>query len=202
MTPSDRTLPGRGAEQPHAENDEFARVALAEGYCTQFQIDRCLHIQSHSDERLSLGQSLLREGFVTTEQYSRVLVLLRQGYKKERDAAVVLEVERRLAENRNQARQGQEDRLLAKIVAAEGRVDAGTLKLDLEEATKSLRPLAEILVTLGHLDRAQVVGILSRLERRELSCPSCGATLSVLRLPTGAPVLCPRCQAVLAPWKT
>ena len=64
------------------ENDGFARVVVAEGFCTRAQIDRCLQIQSSTDERLSLGQSLLREGFLTQEQYSRVLVLLRQGNKK------------------------------------------------------------------------------------------------------------------------
>lgn len=184
-------------ERSHGENDEFGRVAVSEGYCTQVQIDRCLHIQSNTDERLSLGQSLLREGFITEAQYSRILVLLRQGYKRDRDAAVVLDVERRRAEARTQARQGQEDRLLAKIAAAEGWVDAETLKLCLEEAGKSQRPLAEILVRLGQVDRGIVEGILSRLEKRDLSCPSCGATLSVLRLPTAAPVRCPRCQAVL-----
>ncbi len=198
MTALDPGLPDRGASRPYTENDGFARVALAEGYCTQVQIDRCLHIQSKTDERLSLGQSLLREGFVTQEQYSRVLVLLRKGYKNERDAAVVLEVQRRRTENRTRARQSQEDRLLAKILVAEGWVDAGTLKLDLEEATKSLRPLAEVLVTLGHLDQARIEGILSRLERRELSCPACGATLCILRVATAAPVQCPRCQIALA----
>jgi hypothetical protein len=202
MTASDQSPPDRGAGRPYAENDGFARVALAERYCTQLQIDRCLHIQSKTDERLSLGQSLLREGFVTQEQYSRVLVLLRKGYKEERDTAVVLEVERRREENRTRARQSQEDRLLAKILAAEGLVDAETLKLDLEEATKSLRPLAEVLVTLGHMDYARIERILNRLERRELSCPACGATLCVLRVPTAAPVQCPRCQIALAPGRT
>ncbi len=199
MTTADRSLPERGADRPHAENDGFALVALAEGCCTQAQIDRCLHIQSKTDERLSLGQSLLREGFITQEQYSRVLVLLRQGYKKERDAAVVLELQRQQAETRTRARQSQEDRLLAKLVAAEGWVGSEALRLHLEEATKSSRPLAEILVRSGHLESARVGEILSRLERRDLSCPSCGATLSILRLPTSAPVHCPRCQKSLPP---
>ena len=182
----------------HAENDGFGRVAVAEGFCTPAQIDQCLRIQSRTDERLSLGQSLLREGFVTPEQYSRVLVLLRQGYKVERDIAVVLESERRLADGRAYARQGQEDRVLAGIVVAEGWISAERLKVCLDEAARSSRPLAETLVALGHLEAARVYAILDRLERTDLTCPSCKATLSIVRLPTADSVRCPRCRNVLA----
>jgi hypothetical protein len=171
-----------------SENDDLARVMLGEGFCTQDQIDRCRHIQSSTDERLSLGQSLLREGFVTGEQYSRALVLLRQGYKKERDTAVV---------RRAGARQGQEDRVLGGILIAEGWISAGQLNDCVIEGQKSGRPLAEILVALGHLESARVDSILDRLEKMDLSCPSCQATLSILRLPTGEPVRCPRCRNVV-----
>jgi len=179
------------------ENDDFARVVLAEGFCTRDQIDRCRHIQSSTDERLSLGQSLLREGFLTQEQYSRALVLLRQGYKKDRDTAIVRNTEQRLAEGRDSARRGQEDRVLGGIAVAEGWITAGLLKGCLEAGAKSGRPLAEILVAHGHLDPARVDSILGRLERLELSCPSCLATLSVVRLATGDPVRCPRCRNVV-----
>lgn len=179
------------------ENDGFARVVLAEGYCTRDQIDRCRQIQSSTDERLSLGQSLLREGFLTQEQYSRVLVLLRQGYKKERDADVARNTERRVAERRADARQLQEDRVLGGIVVAEGWISAALLKASLEEAAKSGRPLAEVLVKLGHLESGRVEAVLSRLERMDLSCPSCQVTLSVVRLPTGTSVRCPRCGNVV-----
>jgi len=181
-----------------SENDDFARVALAEGFCTRDQIDRCRQLQSNTDERLSLGQSLLREGFVTQEQYSRTLVLLRQGYKKDRDIAVVRNTEQRLAEGRSQKRQGQEDRVLGGIVVTEGWISAELLKVCLEQGAKSGRPLAETLVALGHLEPAKVDAILSRLERLEFSCPSCKAILSVMRLPTEDSVRCPRCQNIVS----
>jgi len=180
----------------HDENDEFARVVLAEGFCTPEQIDRCRRIQSNTDEHLSLGQSLLREGFMTQDQYSRVLVLLRQGYRRERDADVA---RKGLEESRAGARQAQEDRVLGGIVVAEGWISAGQLKICLKNAAKSGRSLAETLVALGHLDSSRVDAILGRLERIQLSCPSCKATLSVVRLPTGASVRCPRCQNVVPP---
>jgi hypothetical protein len=180
-----------------SENDDFARIALAEGFCTQDQIDRCRRIQSNTDERLSLGQSLLREGFLTQEQFSRALVLLRQGYKRDKDIAVVQEAERRLEEARASARQGQEDRVLRGIVLERGWIRAELLKVSQELAAKRGRPLAEILVALGHLDQARVDAILGRLERMDLSCPSCKAILSVVRLPTGDSVRCPRCGKVV-----
>lgn len=190
--------PGGPGGMPHAEDDAFARIALAEGFCTRGQLDRCREIQSNTDERLSIGQSLLREGFVTQEQYSRVLVLLRKGYKKERDAATVTrEAGERLAEGRADARQGQEDRVLGGIVVAEGWISAGLLKFCLEETARSGRPLADTLVALGHLKRAEVDSILGRLERTEVSCPSCSASLSVLRQSKGKSVRCPRCGNVL-----
>jgi len=177
----------------HTENDEFARIALEEGFCTREQIERCLRIQSRSDERLSLGQSLLREGFLTEEQYSWILVLLRQGAKKERKAELSAAVA--LAS----ARQGQEDRVLGGILVSEGWISAELLKVGMEEAARSGRPLAEALKALGLLDPARVAEILRRLERTERSCPSCGATLSIVRLPTAHPIRCPRCGSIVAP---
>lgn len=183
----------------HIENDQFARVVLAQGFCTRDHIDRCLHIQWSTDERLSLGQSLLREGFLTPEQYSRALVLLRQGAKKERDATAVRNAQPRIAEKRADARQGQEDRVLGRIVVAQGWIGAELLRVCLEEATKSGRPLAQTLVTVGHLDPARIDAILGRLERTDLSCPSCKARLSVVRLPTETSVCCPRCRNAVPP---
>ena len=183
-----------------SENDDFARVVLAEGFCTRDQIDLCRRIQSTTDERLSLGQSLLREGFMTQEQYSRALVLLRQGYKKmERDTAVIRQAEQRLEEGRADARRAQEDRVIGGIAVEKGWISAELLKVSLEVAAKRGRPLAETLVALGHLEPAHVDWILSRLERMDLSCPSCKAILSVVRLPTGDSVRCPRCGNTVSP---
>ena len=189
------------AGRSDAENDGFARVVLAGGFCTRAQIHRCLHIQSNTNEGLSLGQSLLREGFLTQDQYSQVLVLLRQGYKKERGTSAARQAEQHFAEGRVSARQGQEDRVLGGIVVAEGWISAGQLKICMDESAKSRRPLAETLAALGYLEPARVDAILGRLERSELCCPSCRASLSVVRLPTANPMRCPRCRSVLGPVK-
>ena len=66
----------------YPENDAFARIAVEQGFCTRTQIERCLEIQARTSESLSVGQSLRREGFISEEQYSRILELLRKGRKK------------------------------------------------------------------------------------------------------------------------
>jgi hypothetical protein len=65
----------------YPENDAFSRIVIAQGFCTQAQIDQCLKIQSRTEEGLNLGQSLLREGFLSQAQYSRVNELLRKQRK-------------------------------------------------------------------------------------------------------------------------
>ena len=180
------------------ENIRLAKIVLDEGFCTHEQIDRCLYIQSNTNERLSLGQSLLREGFLTSDQYSRVLVLLREGSKKERHTEVVRQAELRLSEGRAFARQGQEDRVLGGIALAEGWVSIEQLKDCVDRSSRSGRPLAESLVLRGYVEHALVQAILARLERSDHTCPSCGATLSVIRLPTPVPIRCPRCRNALA----
>lgn len=66
----------------YPENDAFAKLAVAQGFCTRAQIERCLQIQSRTSESLSVGLSLRREGFISDEQYSQILDLLRKGRKK------------------------------------------------------------------------------------------------------------------------
>ena len=166
------------------ENDGFARIVLTEGFCTREQVDRCLRIQSETSEGLSLGQSLLREGFITSEQHSRILDLLRKSNKKDRDTAVV----RKAAPNdREKALQAQEDRVLGALAVREGWITAGQLK-------ECQGPgLAEKLVARGFLERTKVEALRARLVRDVLSCPSCGTTLSVVGLPSETPRRCPRC---------
>jgi hypothetical protein len=71
----------------NADNEDFGRVALRLGLCTRAQVERCLRIQSSTDERLSLGQSLLREGFLSQAQFSKVLETQRADSRKRAAAA-------------------------------------------------------------------------------------------------------------------
>ena len=62
-----------------SDNDRFARIALELGFCSAQQIEHCLKIQSITSEGLSLGQSLLREGFLSDAQYSKILEVQRKA---------------------------------------------------------------------------------------------------------------------------
>jgi len=64
------------------ENDVLARIVLEQGFCTPEQIEKCLRIQLATREHLSLGQSLMREGYLTDVQHSKVLKLIRSGYRQ------------------------------------------------------------------------------------------------------------------------
>ena len=66
----------------YPENDAFARIVVEQGFCTRAQIEQCLKIQSRTTEGLNIGQSLLREGFLTQAQCSRVHELLRKQRKR------------------------------------------------------------------------------------------------------------------------
>jgi len=66
----------------NADNEDFGRIALRLGFCTRAQVEGCLKIQSSTDERLSLGQSLLREGFLSEAQFSKVLEAQRADARK------------------------------------------------------------------------------------------------------------------------
>ncbi len=59
------------------DNEDLGRVALRLGFVAPQQIQRCVKIQLSTDERLSLGQSLLREGFLSEAQFSQVLATQR-----------------------------------------------------------------------------------------------------------------------------
>jgi hypothetical protein len=71
-----------------ANNDLLAKTAIALGFCTPAQIDQCLRIQADTTEGLSLGQSLLREGFISEDQYSQILKSLRSGFGKGSSASI------------------------------------------------------------------------------------------------------------------
>ena len=90
-------------------------------------------------ESLSLGQSLMREGYLSDAQYSRVLKLIRSGGGNEKAS---------LASGTRSpvTRRQQEDDLLGKLGVREGWITAADLRqcLDREVTEFPARTLAEI----------------------------------------------------------
>jgi hypothetical protein len=186
----------------HTDNDKFAEIALSLGYCTSDQIRRCLTIQGDTAENLSLGQSLLREGFISGDQYSQVLKLLRASLKKRSplpDGANQSLKPRSSPIPKVPTAEDREDDLLGKLAVREGWLTSAELKLCLEGEMPGAprRPLGEILVARGHLTPARAKELLARVTRRLMFCRICDKSFTVLSIARSREIACPKCSGPL-----
>jgi hypothetical protein len=161
----------------------FGKIALSKGYCTREQIDKGLAIQVASGGGIQLGEILLREGFLTPGQHSEILTLQKQAF-----AAVdpVL-------------KKNQEAVLFGKLALREGLITEEELNecLRLQGRDGERRTLGEIMVAHGYLTPFQVTHLLSRQEKRIMSCPACRLSYTVLTVSRGKVIHCPRCRGPL-----
>ena len=178
------------------DNEQFRRSALSLGFCTAKQIEQCLKIQSSTDERLSLGQSLLREGFISQVQYSQILEAQRKDARRK---ATPPEAEKRPS-TVSRTSQDQEDDLLARLAVREGWITESEVRSCLRagKAGGATRSLVEVLVDQGYLDAVGATELKARLSRRRMSCSACTVSFTVLSLTQSASVPCPRCRRPLA----
>lgn len=185
----------------HIENERFAEIALSRGFCRKDQIQRCLAIQANTPENLSLGQSLLREGFITEEQHSRVLTLIRRSIKEGRalgSPAVPPEAKSMPASDTSSPERWEDDRL-GKLAIREGWLTLEDLRacVQAEERRSPRRPLVEILLAGGYLTPARASDLLKRVSRRQMCCRGCEKSFNVLSLARSSEVRCPECGAPL-----
>jgi hypothetical protein len=178
------------------DNDQFALVTLKLGFCTAEQIEQCLKIQLSTDERLSLGQSLLREGFISEAQYSKVLETQRKDARREAAAPAARESPSTVS----RTPQDQEDDLLGKLAVREGWITESAVRACLRagKAGASPRSLVEVLVDQGYLDATGAKELQARLSRRLMSCSTCTVSFTVLSIAQSKGVPCPRCRRPLA----
>jgi len=178
-----------------ADNDQFGQVVLKLGFCTAKQIEQCLKIQSSTDERLSLGQSLLREGFISQAQYSKVLETQRKDARRKAAAPAA----DKSPSTVSRTPQDQEDDLLGKLAVREGWITESEVRSCLRagKAGAAPRSLVEVLVDRGYLDAVGAKELQARLSRRRMSCSACTVSFTVLSLARSATVLCPRCRRPL-----
>jgi len=172
----------------HTDNEKFAEIALSLKFCTSDQIRQCLKIQGDTTENLSLGNSLMREGFISEQQYSQVLQRLRLSLKKGSPAPPVATAP--TAEDR-------EDELLGKLAVREGWLTTTDLQVCLQSCTTPRRTLAEILVTRGYLTASRARELLARVSRRLMCCRGCERTFTVLSIADSKRVACPQCHGAL-----
>lgn len=172
----------------HTDNEKFAEIALSLGFCTSDQIRQCLKIQGDTTENLSLGNSLMREGFISEQQYSQVLQRLRSNLKKGSPATPA---------SKAPTADDREDDLLGKLAVREGWLTTADLRACLQAENTPRRTLAEILVTKGYLTASRAQELLSRVSRRLMCCRKCVRTFTVLSIANSEGVACPKCHGTL-----
>jgi hypothetical protein len=176
-----------------ADNEQFRRAALKLRVCTAQQIERCLAIQSNTRENLSLGQSLLREGFISEAQYSKVLETQRKDARSEASAAAT-------GSTPSSTPQERVDVLLGKLAVREGWITEAQIRSCLRAGKSGPVPrsLLQVLVDEGHLDARGAAELQARCSPRRMSCSACAVSFTVLSLARSAIVPCPRCRRPLA----
>ena len=185
----------------HTDNIRFGEIAVSLGFCTADQIRRCLKIQGDTTENLSLGSSLLREGFISGDQYSQVLQALRASKQSVQapDDQSPSPVPGSSPEPESPTADDREDDLLGQLALREGWLSAGDLKACLqgEKPGAPRRPLAEILVARGYITPSRAKDLLARVSRRSMCCRKCEKTFTVLSIANSREISCPKCHGRL-----
>lgn len=170
----------------------FGKIAIAQGYCAQEQLDEILklQLQMQSPHRPAprLGELLVEKGVLTAEQLQAVLSIQKQNL----DAADPL------------AKKIKEEALFGRLAVKEGLATESQVEecLRIRQGRGEIRTLGEIMVEKKFLSAEQVKSLLSRQLKRIMSCPSCRLSFTVLSLSEGKPVECPRCKGALKEGKT
>jgi len=164
----------------------FGRIAIELKFCTASQVEACLALQAKSEDTMSLGRHLVREGCLNEDQHSRVL---------ERQRIV-------LHRKRRTPGLTKENLLFGRRAVREGLATVAQVKAALHEQAKRRdgRGLGDVLREQGVLSAAEVEWILQRQCKWIMSCPGCFSTFTVhssSRNPTKAQ--CPRCKVPLRP---
>ena len=165
----------------------FGKIAIAQGYCTQDQLDECLKLQlqrqSPHQAAPRLGQLLVDKGYLSAAQLDTVL----QIQKQNADLVDPL------------LRKKKESVLFGKLAVREGHTTDERISecLRLQDREGETRTLGELLIAKSYLTAAQVKDLLSRQLKRIMSCPACKLSFTVLSHSEGKAVECPRCKGPL-----
>jgi hypothetical protein len=162
----------------------YGRIAIEFKFCTAAQVDHCLALQAKSEHPMSLGHHLVREGFLTEDQHSKVLETQR----------------RNLAKKVPGTQAPKSELLFGRLAVREGFATEVQVNAALREQGRpgERRTLGEILVARGTLTREQVAAILGRQSKWLMRCPKCAVVYTVhstSKNPRKA--ACPRCRGPL-----
>ena len=174
----------------------FGRIAVAQGYCTQEQLDDCLklQLQRQSPHRPAprLGELMVEQGALTAEQCRTVLDIQAQNTAPAPAAAPAPAPKVRTG-----------DALFGKVVVREKMATQAQVNecIALRNRDGETRTLGEILVDRGYMTADLVKQALSHQLKRIMHCAACGLSFTVLSLSAGKSVECPRCRGPLSEGK-
>ena len=173
----------------------FGRIAVAQGYCTQEQLDDCLklQLQRQSPHRPAprLGELMVEQGVLTADQCRTVLDIQQQNTAPAAPPAPAL------------PKGHPGDALFGKVVVREKMATQAQVNecLALRNRDGETRTLGEILVERGYMTPEQVKQALSHQLKRIMHCPQCRLSFTVLTVSSGKTIECPRCKGPLAEGK-
>lgn len=178
------------------ENDILVgRIALASGFITREELDKCMEVQKSEGSPRSLGQILLDKGLLTSQQLETISALQKQQKRRKssKDSS---------SSTAKQPHESTATSLFGKHILEEGHATRSQLEKclkiqeKLERRGKVMR-LGEILVRKGYVTKKQVRQILDQQKKKIAKCISCNTRFN---LPKDRPVdevECPKCEGNL-----
>jgi hypothetical protein len=172
---------------PTVDESIFGRIALANQYLRQDQLDECLRIQRQENPPRKIGEILREKGYLSEEQLKTIVEIRRKKARKT---------------PRNSAEEKESDRSFGKlalsscVVSIDDLEDAILEQQRLDGLNLHFR-LGEILVSRARVSVTDVLEILRRQEKRILACPLCDTHYNVLHFQTGRMYRCLRCRGEL-----
>ncbi len=162
----------------------FGRIAVLSHYLTQEQLQDCLDWQRTQSSRVHIGHILLERGFLTNDQFDRILEIRRKKIRK-------------LLTDRDEARESERE--FSNLALRDGAIDLEQLEAAVLEQQHMRRlnlrfTLAEVLVSRGDLTREDAWRIQARQGRRVLGCPVCDSHYRIVDFRDGCEYSCPRCE--------
>lgn len=161
----------------------FGKIAVAQGFCTQEQVDQCIRLQETAERTMPLGWLLVDAGFITQDQHSKTL-----------------EIQRRSMSARAPLRgENPESMLFGKLVIQKGLLKEAQVNECLREQARpgEQRSLGEIMAAKRLLSPGQVKTLLAEQSKRIMHCPTCRISYTILSSTRRRSVQCPRCKGLL-----
>lgn len=162
----------------------FGDIAVKMGLITRPQMEKCLKVQSESEQLKwkPLGLIMADEGYLTKEQVTMIVNI------QKRNIEIQAVHRRRMTE----------DNIFGRIViklgyATESQVEE-CLGVQLVLGNDYFLRLGEIMVKKGFLTESQVTEVMAYQESRIVTCPKCNSKYNAILFNPGKKFICYKCN--------